>query len=335
MSQGVTLKSLAKELGLSVSAVSKALRHDPQIGPATAERVRVLAEARQYVPNQAARYLKQSRNFKIGVIIPDLFDQFYALALRGIEDTAASHRYAVVFAQTHEQPDRERDLIETMLRNRIDGLLLAVSTGTEQADFVDRLEAVGIPVVFFVRAPRHRPGYSVTANSRAGSRQAVEYLYRKGHRRIGHLRGPDSLILSEIRYEGYRQALHEAGLPVDPVLVESVDLSAESTGRAMHRLLTQPNPPTAVLTFKSYVTLDAISFMQREHPHQPHPLDFIGFGNLPLLRYIDYRPLAAIDADPVELGAEAFRLLLHRITTRTDLPEPDRHITMPCHLTVY
>ncbi len=335
MKQGVTLKSLAKELGLSVSAVSKALRHDPEIGPATTARVQALAELRNYVPNQAARHLKQSRNFKIGVVIPDLFDQFYALSLRGIEDMAAAHQYSVVFAQTHEQPDRERTLIETMLRNRIDGLLLATTSLTEHTDFVDQLEAVGIPVVFFVRAPRGISYYSVMADSQAGSSQAVEYLIQKGHRRIAHLSGPDLLSQSKTRYEGYRQALFEANLPFDPRLVKSVDLSTESTNLAMQLLLDEPHPPTAVLTFKNYVTLDAIAFLQHERPHWGSRIDFIGFGNLPLLRYIDYRPLAAVDADPVELGAEAFRLLLHRMTNTAHLPETERQIKMPCQLTVY
>jgi DNA-binding LacI/PurR family transcriptional regulator len=334
MKQRVTLKSLASELGLSVSAVSKALRDDPQIGPATTARVRALAEARHYVPNLAARHLKQSRNFKIGVIIPDLFDQFYALSLRGIEDTAAMHHYTVVFTQTHEQPDREQALIETMIRNRVDGLLLAITTQTDSTRFVEQLDAVGIPVVFFVRSPRNPVSYSVTGDSLAGSRQAVEYLLQKGHRRIAHLRGPNPLILSDLRLEGYRQALAEAGLPFDPHLVQPVDLLPESTGRAMQILLDLPDPPTAVLAFKNYVTLDAIAFLKRNYPTRP-PLDFIGFGNLPLLRHIDYRPLAAIDADPVELGAEAFRLLLYRMTHDADLPVAERQIQMPCQLTVY
>ncbi len=335
MKQGVTLKSLAKELGLSVSAVSKALRHDPEIGPATTARVQALAEERKYVPNQAARRLKQSRNFKIGVIMPDLFDQFYALSLRGIEDTAAQHQYSVIFTQTHEQPDREQALIETMIRNRIDGLLLSITAQTDHADFVDQLEAVGIPVVFFVRAPRTRLCYSVLADSQAGSRQAVEHLIRKGHRRIAHLSGPDALSQSKPRYDGYRQALQEAGLPIDPSLIRSLDLSPESTGKAMESLLQNPYPPTAVLTFKSYVTLDAIAFLQHERREWLSRLDFVGFGNLPLLRYVDYRPLAAIDADPIELGAEAFRLLLYRMTHETELPEYERQIKIPCQLTVY
>ncbi|WP_375445269.1 LacI family DNA-binding transcriptional regulator [uncultured Fibrella sp.] len=333
MRRGVTLKDLAKELGLSVSAVSKALRNDPSIGPSTTVRVRQLAEGRNYVPNLAAIHLKQKRNFKIGVIIPDLFDQFYALVLRGIEDTAARHQYSVVFTQTHEQPDRERALIDTMLRNRIDGLLISITAKTDRTDFVDQLEAAGIPVVFFVRTPHDRVSYDVTADSFEGSREAIMYLVQKGHRRIAHLRGPTAMTLSQVRYEGYLQGLRDHQLPVDPELIKLPESGPDPTDRAMCELIQLNEPPTAIFTYKNYLTLDAISFLQREYPTRARPLDFIGFGNLPLLKHIDYRPLAAIDADPIDLGAAAFALLHQRMGNATDLVE--RQVKIPCHLTVY
>lgn len=333
MRRGVTLKDLAKELGLSVSAVSKALRNDPGIGQLTTVRVQQLAEARNYVPNLAAIHLKQRRSFKIGVIIPDLFDQFYALTLQGIEDTAAQHQYSVVFTQTHEQPDRERALIHTMIRNRIDGLLVSITAQTDQTDFVDQLEAIGIPIVFFVRSPHDRSSYNVTADSFEGSREAVTYLVQKGHRRIAHLIGPATLTLSQVRYEGYKQGLRDHQLSVDPALIKLQDAAPDSTDRAMRELMQLAEPPTAILTFKSYLTLDAISFLQRDCSISANPVDFIGFGNLPLLRHIDYRPLAAIDADPFELGAAAFGLLHQRMNNTSVLPE--QQVKIPCQLTVY
>lgn len=332
--RAVTLKDLARELNLSTSAVSKALRNDPEISPATILRVGQLARERQYVPNEAARRLKQSRTFKIGVIIPDLLDQFYALALRGVEESATRSRYNVLISQTHEDPDKERMLIETMIRNRVDGVLIATTAQTYRTDFVRRLEGFGIPVVFFVRSPRDRALYSVTGDSFAGGRQAVTYLIEQGHRRIAHLRGPYSLLISQERHEGYQRALTDHGLPYDTALVKSLDLTTESVAEAMTGLMRLPEPPTAVLTFKSYVTLEAIQFL-KQHPPQPKPVAFMGFGNLPLLRHVDYRPLASIDADPVEVGTEAFRLLLHRLTQSDELPVADRQLRVPCQLTVY
>lgn len=333
MRRGVTLKDLAKELGLSVSAVSKALRNDPSIGPATTARIRQLAEAKNYVRNLAAIHLKQKRNFKIGVIIPDLFDQFYALALRGIEDTAAQHQYSVVFTQTYEQPERERALIDTMIRNRIDGLLISITTKTDSTDFVDQLEAVGIPVVFFVRTPHDRVSYNVTADSFEGSREVITYLVQKGHRRIAHLRGPTASTLSQVRYEGYLQGLRDHQLPFDPNLVKLPESGPDPTDRAMRELMQLNDPPTAIFTFKNYLTLDAISFLQRKYQARTSPIDFIGFGNLPLLKHIDYRPLAAIDADPIDLGAAAFQLLYQRMSNAAG-PVVSQ-VKIPCHMIVY
>ncbi|AQG80613.1 LacI family DNA-binding transcriptional regulator [Spirosoma montaniterrae] len=335
MKKGVTLKDLARELRLSVSAVSKALRNDPEISPATSQRVTELAQTWNYVPNEAARRLKQSRTFTIGVIIPDLFDQFYALALPGIEESAVQHRYNVLITQTHEDLNKEQQLIETMLRNRVDGIIIASTSHTYKTDFVRRLNAFGIPVVFLMRNARDRSHYSVTNDSFTGSRQAVAYLIAQGHRRVAHLRGPYSLATSQIRHDGYQQALHDHQIPYDPYLVQTSDLTTESTFDCMQALMRLPDPPTAMLTFKSYVTLDAIEFLKTHYPERVNTISFVGFGTLPLLKYINYRPLASVEADPFTVGAEAFRLLLHQLTHNTDLDLTDRNVRVPCLLTVY
>jgi DNA-binding LacI/PurR family transcriptional regulator len=337
MKRGVTLRDLARELGVSVSAVSKALQGDPSIGPATTARIRALAEARHYVPNQAARHLKQQRNFKIGVIIPDLLDEFYALTLRGVEALANQNKYAVLIAQTHENPDREQQVVETMLRNRVDGVLIATTAQTHKTDHIDRLEAFGIPVVYFVRPPRDRSRYSVTGDSVGGSRQAMAYLLANGHRRIAHLRGPYTMLVSQLRHEGYELALREHGILYDTKLIKTVDLSVPSTHEAMRELLALPEPPTAILAFRSYIVLDAIQYLNSHVPlgTLPRPIEFVGYGHLPLLRHIDYRPLASVEADAVELGRQAFALLQHRLNYSEELTLEARRIQVPCEVKVY
>lgn len=335
MKRGVTLRDLARELGVSVSAVSKALKGDPEISPATTARIRQLAQERQYVPNQAARYLKQQRNFKIGVIVPDLLDEFYALILRGVEEAATQNGYMVLIAQTHEDPDKEGRLIETMLGNRVDGVLIATTTQTYKTDALNQLEMFGIPVVYFVRTPRDRSRYSVTGDNVGGSRQAVTYLIAKGHRRIAHLRGPYSMLVSQLRHEGYELALREHGIPYDTKLVKTIDLSVEDTEQAMRELLALPDPPTALLAFRSYVMLDAIQYLKTHPPNLSRPIDFVGYGHLSLLKHIDYRPVASVEADAVELGRRSFGWLLQRFANPADVPVEERHLQVPCGLVVY
>jgi DNA-binding LacI/PurR family transcriptional regulator len=335
MKRGITLRDLARELGVSVSAVSKALKGDPAIGPATTARIRALAEARHYVPNQAARHLKQQRNFRVGVIIPDLLDEFYALTLRGVEAIANQHRYAVLIAQTHEDPEKEQQVVETMLRNRVDGILIATTTQTFKTTHIDRLESFGIPVVYFVRTPRDRSRHSVTGDSAGGSQLAMAHLLANGHRHIAHLRGPYSLLVSQLRHEGYELALRQNGLPYDTKLVKTIDLSPESTHEAMRELLALTNPPTAILAFRSYIVLDAIQYLKTHHSPLPSPIEFVGYGHLPLLHHIDYRPLASVEADAVELGRRAFELLHQRLTHQEDTTPEARHIQIPCEVVVY
>jgi DNA-binding LacI/PurR family transcriptional regulator len=173
----------------------------------------------------------------------------------------------------------------------------------------------------------------VTADSFQGCRDAMTYLVGKGHRRIAHLRGPATSMLSQERFDGYQQGLRDHQFPFDPDLVKLLDFSPDPVDRAMRELIQLDDPPTAVLPFKSYLTLEAISFLQREYPTHPNRLDFVGFGNLPLLRHIDYRPLAAIDADPFDLGTEAFNMLYQRMTQDTTLI--DQQVKIPCQLTIY
>ena len=130
MKKGVTIKDIAKKLHMSVSTVSKALNNDPSISALTSERVKALAQELNYVPNEAARHFKLSRTFTLGLIIPDILDQYYAFAINGVEAVAEQRGYHVILSQSHEDVATEQKIVDVMVRHRVDGVIVSVTNNT-------------------------------------------------------------------------------------------------------------------------------------------------------------------------------------------------------------
>lgn len=334
MKKGVTLKDLATKLNMSVSTVSKALGNDAAISGATRERVKKLASEWHYIPNEAARNFKQNKSFTLGLIIPDLLDQFYVLAINGVEEIAAHNKYNVIVSQTHENEQKEKEIIDIMIRNRVDGVIIAISKNTHDTSSFQKLLYTGIPLVFFARPPIEPSFNYVSSNNTDGSLKAMEYLFKRGHKRIAHLMGPATMPLSQQRHEGYKKALARKGIPYDPVLVKEIDLTQEGTYKAMKKLMAIKNPPTAIFTFKNYASLDVINFLKKHHPSKVNKIEIAGFGNLPLIQHLDHKPVASIEENSYLMGIEAAQLIFKNISSQEE-PGISHHIKVPCRLVVH
>lgn len=145
--------------------------------------------------------------------------------------------------------------------------------------------------------------------------------------------GPSFLRTTHQRLEGYKQALQEYGLPYDPELVVEVDLSPPQTYKAVKKLMERSNPPTAFFTFKNYVSLDVIKYLKKHHRELLDKTDIIGFGNLPLIKYLDYKPIASIDENSYEMGIEAANLIFKKIEMGGGATDGEgAHIKVPSKL---
>ena len=182
MKKGVTIKDIALKLNMSVSTVSKALNNDLSISTPTKERVKQLANDWNYIPNEAARHFKLSKTFTLGLIIPNMLDQFFVLAINGAEKIAAIEKYNVIISQSHEDPANEERIVDLMKRNRVDGLIVVITKKTEDMSPFLKLKNIGIPLVFFARPPKDDSFDYVTADNEGGAFKATEYLIKKGHK---------------------------------------------------------------------------------------------------------------------------------------------------------
>ena len=146
-----TIKEIARRLNVSVSTVSRALHNHPSIGLRTKMQVQKLAEELNYEPNQAAISFKQGKTYTLGVILPNLGEEFFSIAINGIEEVAIRHNYTVLIGQSHDDAEREKQVLDTMRRHRVDGVLVSMSKNTDDLSHFNNLRKYNIPVVFFDR----------------------------------------------------------------------------------------------------------------------------------------------------------------------------------------
>lgn len=327
MKKAVTIVEIAKILRMSVSTVSKALNDHPAIGAMTKARVKEKAAELHYIPNQAARFFQKKKSFQIGVIVPSLRDPFYVGAVTGIETRARKEQYITLLCQSHEDPDREAELVNTMLLQRVDGLIITLTKNTRNTDHLKLLQERGIPVVHFVRIPDGSDVIGVGNNVFEAAANAVKFLRKQGHEKIGHLCGPQAMATSVERLNGYKYAMEELGIPVQKHWIQETDLSCTGNEQAFLRMMERKDLPTAVLAFKDNVALDAINLCQREAELKKYQkIKWVGFGNTPELRYMNYPLLASVEEHPLALGEAAFDKLLEKIQQEETEEAPDHPI---------
>ena len=305
-----TIKEIAKKLNISISTVSRALHDHPSIGLRTKMRVKELARELAYEPNQTAIFFQQRKTFTIGVILPELSEAFFSTAISGIEDSAYKQNYTVLLGQSHDSEEREKQIVETMKKHRVDGIIISIAKNTVNYDHFHSLKKSQIPMVFFDRIPKMDSIHYVACNMESGTVQAVSYLLKLGHRVIGMINGPEKLQASADRLDGYIKALKKHRLKYDPNLIISSDLTREGTEDAMRQLLTQRRKPTAIVAFNDYIVLDAVKYARKMKLRINKDIAFVSYANLPLSHYTAYPPLASVEQFPYLQGQKATETLL-------------------------
>lgn len=313
-----TIKEIAKRLNVSFSTVSRALHDHPSIGLRTKMRVQEMAKELNYEPNQTAIFFQQRKTFTIGVILPELSEAFFSTAISGIEDEAEQNKYTVLIGQSHDSEEREKKIVETMKNHRVDGLIVSIAKNTVHYEHFNMLKKYNIPVVFFDRIPNTKDIHFVACNLVSGTVEAINFLFKKGHRVIGMINGPEKLFASKERREGYIEAHKKDRLKFDPSLIVHTNLTRESTYKATEELLQSRRKPTAIVAFNDYVALDAVKRAQQLHKKINEDICFVSYANLPLSDHTAYPPLASVEQFPYEQGKKATQILLELLQQPKD-----------------
>lgn len=304
-----TLKEIANRLNFSVSTVSRALHNHPSIGLRTTEQVKKLAKELNYEPNQTALLFKKQKTNTIGVILPNLKEEFFSQAINGIEDVAKENKYSVLIGQSHDDVEQEKQIINAMKNHRVDGLIVSISKHTKNYDHLTGMEKYNIPIVFFDRVPDLDTVHKVSSDISAGTRLAIEFLIKNGHKRIGVINGPKEMKSSMERTNAYMDVLKKKKIKVDLSLITTTDLTQEKTYQAMDQFLNLKRPPTAIVTINDYVALDAIQYARKSKLKINKDICFVSYANLPITSYLEFPPLASVEQFPYQQAKKATEIL--------------------------
>jgi len=289
-----------------------------------------------YEPNQTAIQFKQGKTFTIGLILPNLMEEYFSLAINGVEQVALENNYNVLIGQSHDNLEREQKILETMRRHRVDGIVVSISKQTNNIEHFEQLEKYKIPVVFFDRVPNTPNIHSVWCSLYYSTIDAVELLFRKGHKRVAYMQGPLSLNIKNERLEGYYEAHKRNKAPVNESLIVTTDLSKEDTERAFEKLLSLKEKPTAILAFNDTVALDTIQYAKKKKLKIDKDISVVSYANWPITSYLDFPPIASVEQFPYEQGVRATELLFKLLNTK--FPEgtiPYENVVLKSELIVH
>jgi DNA-binding LacI/PurR family transcriptional regulator len=319
----VTIKHIAQALNISISTVSRALQNHPRIGLRTKEKVFEMAQRLNYVPNPAAILLKKNKTYTIGVVLPHLQEEFFSQAITAIEDVISAENYNVVVSQSRDKLERENRAIKSFISSRVDGVIASISAETTQYYQFRELEKYGIPIVFFDRAPKDVAVNKVRGNIADAAFEVIDFLAKKGIKKVAILNGPASLEISDERLMGYWGAMKKFNLPIIQNYIKSTDLSKEDTTKKMIELLNGKELPEAVFCFNDYVALYAMQVCKQRGLIPNKDIMFVSFANLPITTYLDNPPLASVEQFAYQMGEKAAQLLLKIIHAEKETLEPE------------
>ena len=316
--EAVTIKDIARALGLSASTVSRALRGSYEISTETKQLVLDYAQKFNYQPNPIAKSLKESRSRAIGVIVPEIVNYFFSQAINGIDEAAYRRGYHVIVSQSHESFEREVETTQLLVSRRVDGLLVSLSSQTNRVEHFKALQEKGLPIVFFDRVSEEIDTCKVKADNFRGAYQATTHLIGTGCRRIAHLTTAAWLSITKERLAGYRTALEENGLPFDEAYVKYFnygDMNPAEADRVVTGLLGLPDRPDAIFSATDRLTSACLGSLRNAGVRVPGDLALVGFTNLSVAHLLD-PALTCVTQPAFEMGQAATEMLIGLIESK-------------------
>lgn len=310
-SHQVTIKDIARTLGISPSTVSRALKDHPDISPETKQLVQEFAQKVNYRPNALALGLRKSKTNTIGVVIPEIVHHFFSSVISGIEDVAYGKGYNVMICQTNESCQREVAGVQELVDNRVDGILISMSKSTTEFSHFEDILDNGIPLIFFDRVCQAIDSHRIIADDYQGGRIATKHLIDRGCRRILHLAGPEHLLIAQNRKNGYMTALRENNIAVDENLIFKCD-TREDVFSFSDRILNLAPDIDGVFTVNDSTAIGVMQILQRNGYRVPADIAVIGFGDGPNAS-ITCPTLSTVEQKGYEIGQEAMRMLARQI----------------------
>ena len=315
----VTIKDIAKQLGISPSTVSRAIKDHPDISQTTKDQVRELVEKLKYRPNAVALSLRSRKSYTIAVVVPEIVHHFFSSVISGIEEVAVREGYNVMIFQSNESYDREVQIIQSLATNQADGVLVSVSKTSRKFGHLKELMGEGMPLIFFDRAVEEIEADRIIVDDYNGAFNAVEYLIKTGCKRIAHFAAPQHLQIGYQRKRGYISALEKNGIQPDEVLMVKCD-TLEEAMEVTPGIMRLKDPPDAIFAVNDMTATGALQVLKQMRFRVPEDVSIIGFTDGQVAEVTD-PPLSSVSQHGFEMGQKAMEMLLSRMNVlESDYP---------------
>ncbi|MCC5908697.1 MAG: LacI family DNA-binding transcriptional regulator [Balneolaceae bacterium] len=311
----MSIKKIAKLAGVSTATVSRVLNGSDKVKDQTAEKVLKVADELNYRMDHVARRMKvkQSDSLVIGLIITDIDNSFFANVAKGVEDVAYKNKHVLMICNTNEDPGKEKFFLNSMLSEKVSGIIMVPTSGNET--FLKSINLEGFPMVMVDRKVKSMNVDTVSINNETGGFQATEQLIKNGHRRIGIICGIKGLTNTEERFNGYKKALEQAGIPFDEELVVFGNYVERGGREALKKLIALDEPPTAIFSTNNLMTLGCLKELYMQKIRIPDEMALVGFDDSAWAEAM-IPPLTTIKQPGYELGVNAAELLIKRLNNK-------------------
>lgn len=308
-----TIKDIGDLLGLTPSAVSKALNDHPRISAKTKLAVKEAAIKLQYQPNFLSSALRKGKSNLVGLIVPRINTNYYASVIENIEDVLNKNGYHVIMAQTNESFKKECESIDNLLNIQVDGIIASIAHETVDFDYYKKIKEKGVPLILFDRGENDLEVDYIGIDDYNCSHLIVAHLVQQNYKRIAHITGFRHTRIFNNRIRGFRDALQKFGLPIEKELIIESNLQIEDGRRIMKSLLENKNRPDAVYAASDNAALGALQVLLEENIKVPEEIAVVGFGN-ELFGTIIKPEISTINQFSAEIGKQAALAFLERIS---------------------
>ncbi|MBC7904041.1 MAG: LacI family DNA-binding transcriptional regulator [Gemmatimonadaceae bacterium] len=329
--EAVTIKDIAKALGISTSTVSRALRDSHEISAETKQLVLECAEKLNYRPNPIALSLKERRSRSIGVVVCEIANSFFSQVINGIESIAYDKGYNVIISQSHESYEREVMDLSYLASRSVDGLLISLSTETNDISHLKAFHEKGLPIVFFDRITEGFDTHTVILDNYRGAYEATEHLIHNGYRKIAAIANSEFLSITIERLAGYRDALLANGIKPTESFIKHCfygGMVFSEIEEAVNKLMTLKQKPDAILTTSDKLTSGCLKTLHRRGMKVPDEIALVGFSNSDIAELLN-PSLTVIRQPALEMGKASIELLLQLIESKREVKQFEKRVLTP------
>lgn len=323
----LTMKDIARELGISVATVSRALNDSPRISPERRQQIQQYAREHNFTPNVLAESLRHSRvqpQKVIGVIVPEFTHYYFSSILTGIEEAASARGYYLMVALSDERYEREARICEQFHRQKVCGVIVSQAKDTKDYSHFQKLIDSGIPLVFYDRICTGVNASRVTVDDYMGAFNAVTHLIETGCRRIAFYGSPMQLEISKNRYNGYKDALLQHGMQIDESIISVCDNRADAES-ITPRLLALDTPPDGFFAVNDDTAIGILYTVKHAGLRVPDDVSICGFTNGQ--RAVACDPmLTTVEQRGHRVGEEAAEILIDKVEGLSPLDKVEKRV---------